>query len=664
MTKAGDALGAGGGFDGQELAALRDASAAVWRIVLRAWLGEDDAAEEVVARHATALREALLRDDRESAAQRPAESSLATSEVDEPPGLGCCFCLRGMAIPAGGGFAITLCALAAWYGAEQGLAASTCGEDLVLSGRTYTESVIAATPIWARNTVLSFVAFKAIRRCAGFEGRGLAETLLAAGASGEASRAGWVATVGTDTTGGGGPPQATWEEARRALRLQPRQAIAVGAAKLLLWHWSQPLTYVWVFTVYFCELDPTQQALGTLVAVRELLYLLSTLFATATCPVYLLLDLVTVWNEAENNLQRGTRIAAYVLTPHNYVALCLANRFRGTKGTFLMLAAVQVMADLASCFALVEILSDRGTVAAAAAPFDVPLALNLTGDSASQTGRFTGSSNSSGEWTLSGDSLELKWDGWDDLLQQHRGSPIALIFGYGITATGFVLFFGPASVSSLIADARNQATGKCKRAVAGMAGAAMTVALVYVLLLVGLFVGGYCDSRLPGGACATCAGGFNGHSCCPVGRDGASCEVTTDADGFANAYAITGCFDTAHCGTFSKSDGEARNGAPVYRIDGRLELARSSSCRDPNSFIHRERSGSQWEVSEIDTGQNSPKTYLSSACSSIAGPSAPTAPAYSADGWEEGYGDGNECRGTWDHYYCKGAIVVQASKPP
>ena len=47
-----------------------------------------------------------------------------------------------------------------------------------------------------------------------------------------------------------------------------------------------------------------------------------------------------------------TAVAMYVLTPHNYTALCLANRFRGWRRTFLGLAGIQVLADLSSCFAL------------------------------------------------------------------------------------------------------------------------------------------------------------------------------------------------------------------------------------------------------------------------------------------------------------------------
>ena len=55
-------------------------------------------------------------------------------------------------------------------------------------------------------------------------------------------------------------------------------------------------------------------------------------------------------------LDRVMRAAMYTLTPHNYVALCLANRFRGWKRVFVGLAGIQVIADLASCGALAALL--------------------------------------------------------------------------------------------------------------------------------------------------------------------------------------------------------------------------------------------------------------------------------------------------------------------
>jgi hypothetical protein len=43
--------------------------------------------------------------------------------------------------------------------------------------------------------------------------------------------------------------------AERAARFLGRQ---VAATKLLLWHWSQPLAYLLILRVSFCDLDDQQ----------------------------------------------------------------------------------------------------------------------------------------------------------------------------------------------------------------------------------------------------------------------------------------------------------------------------------------------------------------------------------------------------------------------
>jgi len=120
-------------------------------------------------------------------------------------------------------------------------------------------------------------------------------------------------------------------------------------------------------------LGRAQQHLAAVVAAREALYLLSTLLATWQCPVYLLLDLRTVWNEAEGKLQRSLRLAMYILTPHNFVALSLARRFPSLRQAFLGLGAAQVLADLSSCFALAALLANTLEARATIAEDVVPL---------------------------------------------------------------------------------------------------------------------------------------------------------------------------------------------------------------------------------------------------------------------------------------------------
>ena len=355
--------------------------------------------------------------------------------------------------------------------------------EAVTHGRTWTEAAIGGAPIWARNAVLVGIVTKAARKAAGFEGSlGLAQTLLVAGsdpeAAGEADAAGWVATVGGKTAASG-VGQSSWDDARRALRLKPRQAIAVAIAKLLLWHWSQALAYLWVFLgVYYCELDGMQQHLGSLVAVREIVYMLTTIVAAIFCPAYL-----RCGTRPRPGCSAARRVHLHAAQLR--CALPRGNRFRSSKWIFMILAFVLVVCDFVSCFALVLVLKDIGDASAAPIPFEIPIALNLTGDSASQTGHFaiTAGGDASGEWTLNGDELELSWSGWDGLLQQQRGAPVALALGYGITAASFVPFFGPALVASLVADASDEGKGRHERAAKGFFGGAMGIGLAYLLLV-------------------------------------------------------------------------------------------------------------------------------------------------------------------------------------
>merc|ERR1711960_47967 len=118
------------------------------------------------------------------------------------------------------------------------------------------------------------------------------------------------------------------------------------------------------------------------------------------CPVFLLMDPITAFREADGCTERVMRAAMYVLTPHNYTALCLANRFRGWQRTFLGLAGIQIIADLASCFALGALLAGG--------------------------------------------------------IESDQDTPTALIIGYVMTAFGFLLFFGPLSVVTSLKGAADR----------------------------------------------------------------------------------------------------------------------------------------------------------------------------------------------------------------
>jgi hypothetical protein len=235
----------------------------------------------------------------------------------------------------------------------------TCGsQSFDAQARSGIETFVGLAPVWARNGFILFVLTQCCRKVSGMEGDGSLATALLIGQRqhrGGGSAAGWVRIVTTRVINGVPQPQPTWAEASEARKLSRRQALSSAGAKLILWHWSQPLAYLLVLEAYKCGLDDTQQLLASLVAAREVLYLATTVVATAACPVFLLIDTLTIYKEAKTRLQRGLRLAAYVLIPHNFVTLCLANRFQRWRVAFLVLAGIQVIADFGSCCALVRL---------------------------------------------------------------------------------------------------------------------------------------------------------------------------------------------------------------------------------------------------------------------------------------------------------------------
>eukprot|EP00329_Picozoa_sp_Boothbay-MS584-11_P007690 68555_4 len=191
------------------------------------------------------------------------------------------------------------------------------------------EVFVAGAPIWARNAFLVALLAAGCSRLSGFERRtGLMQKLLlgptqAAADTVSLKKSGWAAIAGVQAGDPPAEPQATWPEACEARALTQKQAVASAATKLVLWHWSQPIAYLlvlWGYRCYVAALGPQQRTLAAVVASREVVYLLTTVLATACCPVFLLLDPSAAWKEAPTKLDKCVRVAMYVLTPHNYTA--------------------------------------------------------------------------------------------------------------------------------------------------------------------------------------------------------------------------------------------------------------------------------------------------------------------------------------------------------
>ena len=202
-----------------------------------------------------------------------------------------------------------------------------------------------------------------------------------------------------------GENQATWKEAGKALRLRKQQARWVSSLKQVLWHWSQPVAYSFVCGMYFCDLDETQRLLAAVVAVRELLYWISTVIAVLLCPGFLLLELGSPFSlqkraELVTEAPDGTCRALwtwmkavhvdkaelyhwvlYIFAPHYYVTYCLSARLDTGKVSLVELSEAlselswddrqrdwvlgvivkfigffEIIADTCGCYALYELM--------------------------------------------------------------------------------------------------------------------------------------------------------------------------------------------------------------------------------------------------------------------------------------------------------------------
>lgn len=281
-----------------------------------------------------------------------------------------------------------------------------CEGEVAGKSRHAIETAIGAAPIQLRSILIGFAVVQLCRKVTGARGDGLSlgrALLTMPSADGDAqvvSNAGWEAIVGRGINATDGPHQPSWAQARDARKLTQQQAVSSGVVKLLFWHWSQPVVFLWMLVAYRCviaSLGDEQCWYASVIAAREMLYLASTIAATWCCPVFLLMDPITAWQEAPGYLERARRAAMWVLAPHNYTALCLSNRFRRQWSfVFMGLATIQMAADISSCVALAALIQDA-----------------IKGQKADQV-------------TLD--------------------TPTAIIIGYVTTASGFVMFFGPMSV--------------------------------------------------------------------------------------------------------------------------------------------------------------------------------------------------------------------------
>eukprot|EP01084_Bolivina_argentea_P079457 144129_1 len=109
----------------------------------------------------------------------------------------------------------------------------------------------------------------------------------------------------------------SWENARHIAGLNICAAFTLSFIRLVFWHWMQPLLYWFILYAYWNILDPTQQVLGVVVAVREALYLFLTILGLCLNRTFLLIDLRASWREDK------TSVLIYIIAPEKFVLLSI-----------------------------------------------------------------------------------------------------------------------------------------------------------------------------------------------------------------------------------------------------------------------------------------------------------------------------------------------------
>jgi hypothetical protein len=152
----------------------------------------------------------------------------------------------------------------------------------------------------------------------------------------------------------------SWEKTLAKSGIGPCQGAATALARLVLWHWLQPVVYWTALFVYWQDLNsPTttfwgvhwQRDFGVAVGVREAIYVVGTLCALVLQPSFLLVDVKASWEE------KWSLAVVYIAAPEKFVLrTCAEDQAMGDTAEFIFGGAIYLtwLLDLAALGALVS----------------------------------------------------------------------------------------------------------------------------------------------------------------------------------------------------------------------------------------------------------------------------------------------------------------------
>lgn len=121
----------------------------------------------------------------------------------------------------------------------------------------------------------------------------------------------------------------TWDEAVNARGFSQGDARWHAAKRFFFWHLSQPGMYAVVLYVYWSSLLQWQKVVASLVAVRELFYVLLLMLSTWYIPAFLLVDIAQSMGSLHDSLHPINGwfcLIIYVFAPEKFVLMALLQR--------------------------------------------------------------------------------------------------------------------------------------------------------------------------------------------------------------------------------------------------------------------------------------------------------------------------------------------------
>eukprot|EP01043_Picozoa_sp_COSAG02_P002106 COSAG02_NODE_47_length_45434_cov_101.776221_14_plen_500_part_00 len=201
------------------------------------------------------------------------------------------------------------------------------------TAREWMDNLLAESPMWLRGALLTATLSWLCRKISGFERSDANPVMAMIGFRGSQRPLGWDELVGSQSVWkllpiGHAVPDScsaapSWYEACEATGLTARQAASVAAAKLLLWHLSQPVGFMVALWVSSCQIGYHQRQIASYVAAREILYVALVFMATYRYPAFLLLNLRSTLSARTHWGHRLAQLCTYTFAPHHYATLCV-----------------------------------------------------------------------------------------------------------------------------------------------------------------------------------------------------------------------------------------------------------------------------------------------------------------------------------------------------